>query len=107
MGYEWKTEGKNYTVPLQCCSKLRKKNNKKPYLTRLILILKNFYFTPAVTANCVNGTADGILWEGDNEESCLYWAEDSILCFVNCRLLANKSTHCQLPTQKTPWIVLT
>ena len=29
MGYEWKTEGKNYKVPLKRCSKLRKKINTK------------------------------------------------------------------------------
>ena len=48
MGYEWNTKGKNYILPLQCCSTLRKKINTKLYLTRLILTLKNFPFTPEV-----------------------------------------------------------
>jgi hypothetical protein len=54
MGYEWKTEGKNYIVPLQHCSKLRKKINTKFYLMRIILKLDNFPFTPAVLDNNCN-----------------------------------------------------
>jgi hypothetical protein len=54
MGYEEKTEGKNYIVPLQRCSKLRQKINTKLYIVRLILILKNFPFTPAVMDNNCN-----------------------------------------------------
>jgi len=41
MGYEWKTEGKNYIVPLQSYTKLRKKINIKLYLTRIIVVLEN------------------------------------------------------------------
>jgi len=53
MGYEWKTEGKNYLVSLQRCSKLIKKINTKLYLMRLILTLRNFIFTLAVLdSNC-------------------------------------------------------
>ena len=42
-----KNEGENYTMPLKCCSKLRKKINTKLYRMWLILILKKFPFTPA------------------------------------------------------------
>ena len=42
-GYDWKTEGKNYTVPLQNCSKLRKKINAKLYLPFTPEILDNNY----------------------------------------------------------------
>jgi hypothetical protein len=45
MGYEWKTERKNYKVPLQRCSKLREKINTKLYLMKLILIFKKLPFT--------------------------------------------------------------
>jgi len=36
----------------------------------------------------------------------LYLCKDSILCFVNSRLLRSKFIHCQLPTKITPCIVL-
>ena len=45
MGYEWKTEGKNYIVRLQRFSKLRKKIIIKLYLMRLILPLQYVPFT--------------------------------------------------------------
>jgi len=35
-------------VPLQSCSKLRKKINTKLYLMRIMLALKNYTYTPAV-----------------------------------------------------------
>jgi len=54
VGYEWKTDGKNYMVSLQRCSKLSKKINTKLYLMRLILTLKNLPFTPAVLDNNCN-----------------------------------------------------
>jgi len=44
MGYEWKTEGKLYIVPLQNCSKLRKKINAKLH----------FPFTPEELDNNCN-----------------------------------------------------
>jgi len=53
MGNERKTEGKNYIVTLQRCSKLKKKLTQKMYLIRITVILKNFIFTPAVLySNC-------------------------------------------------------
>jgi hypothetical protein len=48
-----KLRGKT-VVPLQRCSKLRKKINTKFYLMRLILTLKNFTFTPEVLDNNFN-----------------------------------------------------
>jgi len=52
MGCELKPKRKNYIVSLQHCSKLRKKINKKLYLKRSILILKNLPFTFEILDNC-------------------------------------------------------
>jgi len=54
MGYEWKTEGKNYIELLQHCPKIRKKINTKFYLRWLILILKNSIFTTEIIDNKFN-----------------------------------------------------